>query len=410
MDTDLKSLRSEEYQKAEDYVRSVYQASPPPYSESQLLSVLAEVEGLAPRVSLDRGWLERLILRLSKQSPELHAVERSDREWSALFPRYPETSDGFVKSLQPHEHEAIRQTLDTYGLVVVQAFSPEVCSATIDAMFEEVNAQVAALGKDTPAVHPEQSWTWDDRNWPVQSKFLLRQPAFHPQAFANRVASNVYDVFAMLWQEDRLRVTIDNWGIARGSKNLLLPNEQGELVPTEKRRWGKGIKPHWDYNPWLWVDEVEQGRNPGYQAVVALNEHHSGMGCHLTLPGGAPFLAQWCREHACPSGLGKKRRSHRPEEDDPIRQYMQEIPLRQGEMLIWSWGQLHATAHNDSDRMRLHQYIRVFPARESDPFYEEHDRYAPQRVMRQYSDVVDFNGLDLNKRGRRLLGLEEWPI
>ena len=181
---------------------------------------------------------------------------------------------------------------------------------------------------------------------------------------------------------------------------------------VDRPKWGKGIRPHWDYNPWLLVSEVEAGRNPGYQAVVALNEHSSGMGCHLTLPGCFPFLPQWCSEHACPMDLGQKRRSHRPDEDDPIRDYMQEIPLRQGEMIVWSWGQLHATDHNDSDKLRMHQYIRMVPAHEVDPFYEEHDRYAAGRIARQYSDILDLESiadqLDLGHKGRQLLGVASY--
>lgn len=178
-----------------------------------------------------------------------------------------------------------------------------------------------------------------------------------------------------------------------------------------KPSWGKGISPHWDYNPWLFVRVTKQGINPGYQGVVALNDHTPGMGCHKTLPGGLPFLEQWTREHGNPL-LAHKRASHRPRVDDPILQYMQEIPLRRGDLLVWSWGQLHATTHNRSDQMRLHQYIRLYPAPEVDPFYEQHDRYATSCVARRFPDDLDLeqvaSALALDAMGRKLLGLEPW--
>lgn len=91
---------------------------------------------------------------------------------------------------------------------------------------------------------------------------------------------------------------------------------------------------------------------------------------------------------------------------------MQETPNCQGDLLLWSWGQLHATAHNHSDKMQLHQYIRMFPAPEVDPFYEQHDRYATSRVAHRYRDDLDLEKvareLALDTTGRRLLGLELW--
>ncbi|CAB9512171.1 Phytanoyl-CoA dioxygenase (PhyH) [Seminavis robusta] len=423
-----KELRRQEYAKAEEYVISVYETSAPPYEQSKIEEMLEHTSALAPHVQLDRMWMERLLQKLAHRRPEIHVPERSPEEWTKLFPRYPTTDDAFVMSLEATEHDKIRETLNKYGLVVVKAFDTEVCEKTIEAMFDEINdlaaERAATAGRPAPTpVNPYKQWTWVDSNWPSERKFLIPRPAFHPQAFENRVAPHVYQLFAALWGEDRLRVSIDNWGATRGSRNLNLNQEtttsSGEdatIELTDKPRWGKGITPHWDYNPWLWVDEVErQGRNPGYQAVVALNEHRPGMGCHYTLPGGTAFMSQWCQEHGCPSNVNMKRTSHRPPETDPIRQHMQEIPLRRGEMIIWTWGQLHATAENVSDKMRLHQYIRFFPAAETgDRFYEEHDRYAPRRVLRNYGKDEAVPSLaalpeSLGQLGRRLVGLEEWP-
>ena len=94
---------------------------------------------------------------------------------------------------------------------------------------------------------------------------------------------------------------------------------------------------------------------------------------------------------------------------------MQELPLRRGHIVIWSWGQLHASSPNLSSRMRLHQYIRMFPAAELDPFYEQHDRYAPARVLAQHHERFDPEARaalerELDARGRRLLGLDRWPV
>jgi len=374
--TNEKKGKQEEYKRANEYVESVYQENPPPYSEEELDGIFAQVRQLAPNVKLDRSWLERMIEILSRRKPECHVRPRANEEWEHIFPRYPiSPEDGFSKSFAPDQVSDIRDTLSKFGLVVVRVFSKETCQATIAAMFEEINSMESTTRKEY--LHPEIHDTWKNCNWPNGAKkFLVPRPAFHLQAFANRVDQNIYSVFSNLWQEHRLRVSIDNWGVTRGSTSLLLNDYDGLPQRVDKPRWGKGISPHWDYNPWLFVREVEQGRNPGYQGVVALNDHVPGMGCHRTLPGGMPFLRQWTLEHGCPEGMTeRKRQSHRPKENDPILQYMQEIPLRRGDLLIWSWGQLHATANNESDTMRLHQYMRMFPAPEADPFYELLDHH-----------------------------------
>ena len=82
MRTSSKNIRSAEYQKAEEYVRSIYETHCPPYSEQRQSEIMEEVERLAPNVNLDQEWLERTLERLFKQNPEIHAVTRTEQEWS----------------------------------------------------------------------------------------------------------------------------------------------------------------------------------------------------------------------------------------------------------------------------------------------------------------------------------------
>ncbi len=323
---------------------------------------------------------------------------RTEEEWSKIFVRYPLDESGYAKALPPSD------ALEKYGLAVVQLFDPATCDATVTAMFDEINS-TRDVG-DRPKVRVDTPDTWHDKNWPRRSKFLLRDPALCQQAFTNRISNAVYELFCEIWGEHRLRVSIDNWGLSRGTKQLPLTDASGSVTPTDKPRWSAHINPHWDYNPWLLTQELKSGRTPGYQAAVALNDQPSKSGCHMTLPGCLPFLPDWCRERSLPEALGQKRRSHRPQPEDPILNYMQEIPLRKGQMVIWSWGQLHAAATNETAGIRLVQFIRMFPAREVDPFYETHDRYAPSRVLQSYPSALE--NIALDPRGRKLLGVDSW--
>ncbi len=388
-----------------------------------LLDGLVEsVRARAPALEVDRAWIRRAMDRVTPR-----ARSRDESEWASLFPRYPIDEDGYALAFSTRDHKDIRDTLDRLGVVVVRVFAPATCEASVRAMFEEINAmpferprgrgRASSRERAGPRrpIDPDAPETWETANWPSPTKFLIPRPAFHPQAFANRVDAALHELFAALWGDERLRVTIDNWGAVRGTRGLLLPpagQPAGERTRQDRPRWDAAISPHWDYNPWLWLAERDVGREPGYQGLVALVDQPPGSGCHRTLPGCTQFLETWCSERARPERLGNKRASHRPERDDPIVAWMQELPLRAGDIVIWSWGQLHGSAPNHADRMRLHQYIRMFPAAERDPFYEHHDRYAPARVLAQHADrcsraSLDALGLDL--RARRLLGLERWP-
>jgi hypothetical protein len=168
-----KAVKKQEYVKTEEYVASVYETTAPPYDDDKLDEMMETVARLAPHVDLDRDWLERLLERLAHRRPEIHVKARSREEWEALFPRYPTTEDGFVLSFEAEEHGKIKETLNKYGLVVVKAFSPEVCNKTIEAMFEEINnlstERAATSGREAPTpVDPNKPWTWQASNWPSE--------------------------------------------------------------------------------------------------------------------------------------------------------------------------------------------------------------------------------------------------
>jgi len=266
-------------------------------------------------------------------------------------------------------------------------------------MFEEINQMREHKGIVGPAVDPNNSQTWFTNNWPSSSKFLLHDVALHPQAFTNRCSRRIYEAFAGIFEEKRLHVSVDNWGVHRGAK--------------ANPKWAVGLKPHWDLNPWRFVHDVANGVHPGYQGLVALTNQTLETGCHKTLPGSIHFARQWCLERRL-NDVANSRKSHRPLDEDPVLPYMQPIPLRRGEMVIWSWGQLHGSSGSCCDEMRLQQYIRMYPAPEAgDMRYEEHDRFGCCRVLRSCLrkgkvTTREFDNLGLDGLGKCLLGLEVW--
>lgn len=229
----------------------------------------------------------------------------------------------------------------------------------------------------------------------------MQDVALHRQAFANRCSRKIYDAFAAIFGEGRLHVSVDNWGLTRGAK--------------DNPKWEAGLKPHWDLNPWQFLRDVNNAGDPGYQGLIALSDQNLETGCHLTLPGCTHFLPQWCMERRLDE-KAKSAKSFRAAADDPLLAYMQPIPLRRGQMVIWSWGQLHGSTNSQSQSMRLMQYVRMYPAPEAQPAidYEGRDRFGCVRVLRKCTKKEELPQstieylLGLDTFSKRLLGLESW--
>ena len=86
--------------------------------------------------------------------------------------------------------------------------------------------------------------------------------------------------------------------------------------------------------------------DPGYQGIVALNDHDLSMGCHRNLPGCVAHLAAWTKEHRYPysdkaryrqydaRNMTYLRKSHKPEPDDAMCRFLQTLPMRQGSLVV----------------------------------------------------------------------------
>ena len=89
---------------------------------------------------------------------------------------------------------------------------------------------------------------------------------------------------------------------------------------------------------------------------------------------------------------------------------MQALPMRQGDMVIWSWGQLHGNTPNFSSNMRLHQYIRMLPA---DIQHSNVDQYACNRILHKkkfakYNLVENIKSWNLTQNELKLLNVQPY--
>mmetsp|Transcript_8689 Transcript_8689/g.13408 ORF Transcript_8689/g.13408 Transcript_8689/m.13408 type:complete len:529 (+) Transcript_8689:66-1652(+) len=329
-----------------------------------------------------------------------------------FFPRYPTTDDGFVQSFNINDTQQWLKCLNHYGLVVLKVLSDAEVDKTVQSMFDELYCRASELHasqahtgspqQNIQRVEVDNPVTWLNHNWPNPKKrFLTKRPAFSKQAFVNRCSTKMYFIFKTIYNHAKLNVSIDNYGISRGTKNLK------NVDPKMAEKWRHCLEPHWDINPWKYIHWLKCGHYSYiYQGALALSEQRIVDGTHLTLPGCMNFLPKWCELN---EKENRNPHRHTLAADDKLKKYMQAIPLRKGEMVIWNYGQLHANTKNFSPRMRLSQYIRMYPSQQK---YIKRDHYSAQAILQQYKRDIDMTKIlrdELNNELTfKLLGMKQW--
>eukprot|EP01083_Nonionella_stella_P246290 855264_1 len=303
--------------------------------------------------------------------------------------------------------------LNYYGFVVLKVLTPTQVNKTINAMFNELYERTLELQKHNNRkiykVDINNPFTWNSFNFPSPyGKFLTDRPAFAKQAFKNRCNNKMYFIWSTIFGQKNLMCTIENWGIQRGTKDLKFIDPETNkriLNCREQIKWRRNLRPHWDINPWTYSDNIENGKWKNlYQGALALSEQRMEDGTHLNLPGCMRFLKQWCDKNKNENVNPWK---HNINFKDELIKYMQPIPLRKGEMVIWNFGQLHANTKNMSDRMRLSQYMRMLPCEKE---YIERDRRCVKQQLIKYKNDIDIYKImgDMDDKTQKLHGLKQW--
>jgi len=126
------------------------------------------------------------------------------------------------------------------------------------------------------------------------------------QAFRNRMNSKIRKIFSVLFNGEQTWSSIDNYGVMRGSVNVI--GGDG-LMHDDRPDWRYELKPHWDLNPWQYVHELKRGHAPWYQGIIAVDDCPESVGGFCCVPGSTRFLERWTKFNVAPD---KHLGSHRP--------------------------------------------------------------------------------------------------
>ena len=210
----------------------------------------------------------------------------------------------------------------------------------------------------------------------------------HQYLWDNRMEPRIYDAFVDIWDREELWVTID----------------RANLNPPKKVKGNPNGFIHWD------VDTSIQPPPIGVQGVLSLKKQDGDVGGFQCVPELFYNFDEWVKTQ--------------PADRDPMHPDMTglktvNIDMEPGDLMIFNSLLAHGVRPNHSDnRVRMAQYISMFPANEKDLV----DRTERIRLWRELDspkrDAFPGDPRDWEKHnaktatlsplGEKLLGLKSW--
>ncbi len=204
----------------------------------------------------------------------------------------------------------------------------------------------------------------------------------------NRQMQRVYDSFVDIWGTEKLWVTIDR-------ANLNFPIREGH-------KYNSFI--HWDYDP--------ETKPQNVQGVLALcDQTDQNMGGFQCIP--------WLyRNYDTWKLTQPEDRNHFKPDVTGLEDKIVKVPMEAGDLLIFNSSEPHGIRANNSDKVRIAQYISMMPAQENNDALKEwrvnswKNRVAPEGYAfpgdpRNW-EQTRYERAKLSELGEKLLGLRKW--
>ncbi|CAM4790776.1 unnamed protein product [Rotaria magnacalcarata] len=135
------------------------------------------------------------------------------------------------------------------------------------------------------------------------------------------------------------------------------------------------------------------------QVILALDDCCEEDGGFHAVPGFQNYIATWKKENQqlyIDTNKGGDPTAVQIPIDDPIRQHMQRMPIRKGSLLVWDSRLPHGNYPNNSNHMRIIQYLHMAP------ITDEALRSLPLKEQ----DLQET--FQLAELGKRLYGFKPW--
>jgi hypothetical protein len=331
----------------------------------------------------------------------------------------PIDDDGFIVAFNVDQQEEILAFFERHGAVVVSnVLTDEECARSVDQVWQFLQDMFNPdIDRDKP-----ESWSF---KWPSFSKMgiLGNDRWLYPQACDNRQNPKIYKVFQTLLGEHELIINITRAGLMRPTKDIFFPS----LNKTEDRENWKTMSEwlHLDMNPLTGrstvygFENVAEGhfdsskdpilaqalptnnsmRARKLQALLALDDCREEDGGFHTVPAFQHFIATWTKQNqqlCLDTNQSGDPTTVQIPKDDPIRQHIQRMPIRKGSLLVWDSRLPHGNYPNNSNRMRIIQYLHMAPVTD--------EAFRPYPLSRE--DLPET--FRLTELGEKLYGFKSW--
>jgi len=358
----------------------------------------------------------------------------------------PKDEEGYVLSFSLDQSDQYKAFFQEYGFVVVNnVISHQQIEDTIDEIWTELESGI--FTRDPSNIKRNDPRTWVDEYWPSAIRrlgLLGGDISSGRRAWENRQNENVYKVFRTLMNKNNLWVSVDRYGMMRPTRSV----PQIELPPQRIRTsveidsnvnkakeekesdhitfadfpdWkSQASWAHWDLNPWLWTRKEEGvpykfsnficenngSKNTGdlkLQGLITLVNSREEDGGFCTVPSFHKHLEEWSeatKDTDYARGNKTLTLVNVPKAD-PITDQLQKISSRAGSLIIWRGEQPHCNYPNDSNRFRINQYLKMFPAQEGGVGTSDRKRKVKENLPKDFQ---------ISELGRKLFGLNDWPV
>lgn len=390
----------------------------PPDPHDCLPQVDRETSSLADKEAALEMEFQLEVMRLKLLASEgdnlaklLRRDDSSGFEYAYDGVQLPLDDDGFVQSFSVHETDAIRNFFEQYGLVVVEgAIDGAACDRSVAELWDFLERECRNLDRTDPS-------TWE--RWPSLSKLGILGNTFllSPQFCENRQSPGVHRGFAAVFGTEKLVVNTGRASAMRPTRRVPLHETDGEVPLVDRPEW-KSVDGaewlHWDMNPFNGFASTFSWRtrdvyaNHGYgklrvQGILALSDCGPDDGGFFCVPGSHRVIQGWANRNG---EAVRDAQLQSPESntqlrlppDDPLKLHAQKAPIRRGSLLIWDARVAHCNFPNDSENMRIVQYIQMVKA--DDP------AMGPLCTKESYLPPV--GQFELSEVGSKLYGFTKW--
>jgi hypothetical protein len=296
----------------------------------------------------------------------------------------PIDSDGFIVAFNVEQQEEMLTFFEKHGVVVVaNVLTEQECEHSVDDVWTFLQEMY------NPNIQRDKPETWNSK-WPNFSHMgiLGNERWLYPQACNNRQNPNIYKVFQILFGDHELMVNITRAGLMRPTKDIYFSS----VDKIENRDEWKTLSNwlHLDMNPltgrtttYGFEHAAENHFQPSkdpllaqnlptnngmrvrkLQAILALVDCREEDGGFHAVPGFQHYIATWAKENervCLRSNQGGDPTTVQIPADDPMREHIQRMPIRKGSLLVWDSRLPHGNYPNNSNRMRIIQYLHMAP-------------------------------------------------